>query len=113
MQYFFRVFLFCLAAFSALTNAAEVPAATVKRVMMDTQYGTKVFIQLDTDQSERALCHTSGGWHFVMDVADPIGKEFYSMLLTLYASGKTGRFVGIDSCELFSNIETLGRIELK
>lgn len=100
-----------LLSFSAFGTTLD--GATIKSLMLDRGNGHKVYIRLSSHQPQPVQCHTNTSWEFVLDLSDAMGRDIYSSLLTLYATGKPGRFVGTTMCEVHDNIETLQRLELK
>lgn len=102
-----------LIMYSGFSQSTEYNNATISRLMIDSAHGNKVFIELAVPQAATAQCHQSSGWHYVLSLTDELSEKIYAMLLTSYASGKRGRFVGSNQCEVHDKIETLSRIELK
>ena len=109
----FRVLFVSFFFFINQAHASEIDSATIKRLMIDRDFGEKVFIELDRHQLSPEQCHTNTSWEYVLDISDQLGKAMYSSLLALYASGKPGEFHGTETCMLYSTIEDLERVEMK
>ena len=108
-----KVILFLVLCLSPKCFATVIDGASIKRLMLDRSLDGRVFIELDRSQDQKIGCHTNTGWEYVLDITDEFGKAMYSMLLSLQASGKPAYFRGKDNCSVYSQIETLRRIEAK
>ncbi|QGX41533.1 hypothetical protein [Permianibacter aggregans] len=97
--------------FSAIGQASQVSEAKIKRLMMDDSLPSKVYIELSAMQSDRISCHENESWNYVLDLQSTSAREFYSMLLTMHASGRAGLFKGTGTCSKHPDIETLKRVE--
>ena len=96
-------------------HAADVESTTIKRLMLDINYGEMVYIELEQRQATPIACHTNSGWEYVLDTSTPLGNKMYSMLLAAYAAKSPVKFVGMNNCSLLPHTSTEGlrRIELK
>jgi hypothetical protein len=103
----------CLYWFGHIVVAGQIDDALVKRIMLDRQYGEKVFIELEKRHTNLASCHSNNHWQYVLDISDDYGKAMFSSILSLHLAGRKALFNGTDNCSLYRNIETLSRIEAK
>jgi len=104
--------------FSASLQASEIANTKITKLMIDKNHnlGMAVFIKTD-GVANRTLglgCHDNVSWDYVLDISEEYGKQMYSMLLTARASQKDIKLVGVNqsTCDVYSNIETLRRVEL-
>jgi len=110
------IFLF---AFSFIVNpviAIEYTVTTkIKSIYIGPGYGKKVFIEVkDKPTGERpAGCNRNANFDFILDLKSEHGKEYYSAILALYASGKTLRLQSYDSCNLHNSVPDLKTIWLQ
>lgn len=92
--------------------ANNVSNAKIKKIMMDQNYSTKVYIVLDKSQASLIACHSNSSWQYVVDTGTEFGKQLYSILMILYTTGKSANFIGKNNCDVYFSIESLRRIEL-
>lgn len=108
-----KLSIFFALCISFVSHSAEIDESAISRLMIDRNHGVLIFIDLDKGHSSPIACHSSSSWQFVLDISDDLGKQIYSSLLALYASGREGLFAGEGNCNLYNGIETLRRVELK
>ena len=102
-----------LALLSLASTASEIPNTTVTRLMMDSSYGQKVFIQVEGSATRDAgHCHANATWDYVVSTEDEFGKQIHSQLLTAYAAKKQIKITGSNVCIVNGNIEGLKRLEI-
>ena len=114
MIYRMKVFpFFVLLSISSVAASSEVTNAKISRLMMDNNYGPKLFVQVE-GSPERASghCHTNPTWDYVISTDDEFGKQMHSQLLAAFVSSKNVKLVGLDECVVNGTLEGLRRIEV-
>ena len=107
------IFLVMASLACSTVLASEIVNTTITRLMMDSQYGQKVFIQTEGAVTrEGGHCHSNSTWHYVIATDSEFGKQVYAQLLTAYAAKKQIKLVGTNVCLVHGNIEGLRRLEM-
>ena len=114
MSNFRYLFVCVLLMLSCASDAGVITNARIINLMMDKNYGEKVFLELSRDHSSatRAACHDSGRWEYVVDTSTPYGKQLLSVLLMVKAQDKAIWFDGTGLCS-HTGIEELRRVEIQ
>lgn len=93
--------------------ASEINNTTITRLMMDSVYGSKVFIQVEgSAYRDSGHCHINSTWDYVISTNDEFGKQIHSQLLMAYAAKKQIKIIGSDLCIVNGNLEGLRRLEM-
>ena len=96
---------------SFFVNAGKTNNAIIDQLMVDEEYGM-VFIRAIGDTENQPECSGNGQWSYVLPLNSEIQKgTMTSFLLSAYMGGKRIQLIGKNSCDTFSSIETLKRIE--
>ena len=98
---------------TGLALAGTIDPTSISRLMVDENYGDKLFIDATLSHSNPMECQTNNSWEFVLDMSTPQGEHYYSMLLTAYATKQPVLLGGAGVCTHHGDIEDLRRIELK
>ena len=107
------IFLVISLSVSFTALASEIVDTTITRLMMDSTYGQKVFIQTEgVAARDSGHCQSTSVWDYVLSTDSEFGKQVYAQLLTAYAAKKQLRLVGSDVCIVNGNIEGLKRLEV-
>lgn len=95
---------------SGLAQTSEITNTKITRTMMDANYGSILFIQVD-GAPERTNCHKNGTWDYVLPTSTDFGKQMLSQILTAHAANKSVSIKGNDDCPVGSTEEMI-RLEL-
>jgi hypothetical protein len=108
----FYTFL-CLLFLGFGVQASEINNVKITRMMMDSNYGTKLFIQVEgTPARASGHCHVNGTWDYAVDTSNEFGKQISSQILTAYIVQKSVKMSGSDQCTVHSSVEDFKRIVL-
>lgn len=91
-------------------SAAEVKPAKISRIMMDQQYGQKLYVKL-TPSPAKIVCNTNSVWDFVLFSGSEVGEDMLSQMLIAYSEKKEIKILSNGKCDV-NNIEIATRIEL-
>lgn len=99
-------------SFSAFASSS-VDNTTITRVMIDQNYGSIIYVQVAGTLSNSPSCLTNNTWQYAFDASTTFGKLMFSQVLAAYNSIKTVKIEGAGTCNNFSTVEDMRRIELK
>jgi len=106
-----KLFLMSVIGFiSGISQASEISNTKITRTMMDSSYGSVLFIQVE-GSPVRTNCHANGTWDYILPTNTDFGKQMLSQILTAHAANKSIKIVGNDLCPIGST-ETMKRLEL-
>jgi hypothetical protein len=95
---------------TCISHASEISDTKITRTMMDTSYGSVLFIQVE-GSPVRTNCHANGTWDYILPTDTDVGKQILSQILTAHAANKSIKIVGNDLCPIGST-EAMKRLEL-
>lgn len=88
-----------------------VIAGTVKSQILNLHagpvYGAKVFIEMQTDVTNKASCSSDTVWDFALNMDAPGAKETYAIILLAYSTNRDIRITGSGNCSTWPDIEEL------
>lgn len=92
--------------------AGSVSGTLITRLMVDRSQGERIFIRIDGAVANSPSCNTNGTWQFVLPLTTEFEKDtITSLLLSAHMANKKVRLDGNNTCDSFSSIETLKRVE--
>ncbi len=108
-----KLVLVFISLLSFMSNASESGQTTIVKTMMDSDYSTKLFINVGGNITRSTNhCHQNATWDFVLDTGTEFGKQMLSQLLMALAAEKKVKLFGSDTCIVNGTIEGLKRIEI-
>jgi len=111
MKFYKLVVLVILTTISSLSFAGKANGK-ITHVFSGPGFGTKVFIAIDVDVTDKPECLVNTFYSFSID-SEAIGADTWlSMILMAYSTGKSVYVEGTNHCNLYSSIEDLKYIRL-
>ncbi len=101
-----------LSAHTECNSAGLAANTTIDRMMMDENYGTKIYIKTAIPSNGGPACATQPTWDYVLDTGSQLGIQMYAILVSAHAKGTVLTLLGTHQCDVHATIETLRRIEL-
>jgi len=100
---------------TALTTSAGSAVGKITHILSGPEFGTKVFIAIDTAVTNKPSCAVNNLYSFGLDSAEPGANMWLSMATVAYTSGKTISISGFgeNKCTHWVNIEDLKSIRLQ
>jgi len=89
-----------------LAMAGTSVTGHVKDLSIQKDFGTFVFIQLDTPQSSPIACHANAGWTYTLPQQTDADKKILALLMMARALGQTVTLRGAGACNEFGSIES-------
>ncbi len=104
-----------LASLSVAASAGKTSSAIIDQMMIDESYGGVIFIRAMGEAESQPECSGSNGqWDYVLPLKSELQKDtMTSFLLSAYMAGKRVQLIGNGTCDSFSSIETLRRVEFE
>ena len=96
---------------SAAASAGSVTNATITKLVMGTNEGDYVFIQVNVAKSSNPSCSTSSLYSFAFPLSSTTENQMLALLLSARATQTPVALYGTGLCSNFSNIETLEIVE--
>lgn len=110
MKNLVKLFLITL---TVAANASEIRDTKISKIMMDQQYGTELYIQVEGTPSRNAgHCHQNSTWDYAISTESEFGKQIFSQVLMAYAAQKNVKLTGNNTCNVCVSCEDLRRIEI-
>jgi len=99
-----------LALASGVASAGE-KTGRITSVHLAQQHVDKVFIQIEGAYTNEPTCSNQvSSWDFVLDISQSTGKAIYAQLMAAQYSQTPLQVVGLGTCLLQNNYETLSYI---
>jgi hypothetical protein len=99
-----------LALASGMASAGE-KTGRITSVHLAQQHVDKVFIQIEGAYTNEPTCSNQvSSWDFVLDISQSTGKAMYAQLMAAQYTQTPLNVVGLGTCLLHTNYETLSYI---
>jgi hypothetical protein len=93
--------------FCAPASAGSVTGATITNVLIGTNYGGMIFIEVSSAKSGNPSCSTNSNWGFVLPLTTALENQMLAVILSARTTGATVTLTGSGVCDTYSNVETL------
>ena len=95
---------------SCTANAADTGLTKIKEILVGSNFGTKVLLELTNKPQPAAGCNNNPRYSYVFDGGTNAGKILLSVALAAHAAQKDVYISGADLCNLFGGVEDMNSI---
>jgi hypothetical protein len=107
----FIVGMTCALVLAPGVASAGEKTGRITSVHLAQQHVDKVFVQIEGAYTNEPTCSNQvSSWDFVLDISQSTGKAIYAQLIAAQYSQTPLQVVGLGTCLLHNNYETLSYI---